>query len=260
MKLSEFAVHRPVTTLMIFAGILLLGIISLIRLPFELMPDISTPAVSVVTPYSGAAAVDVEKRITEVVESAMSTVSNVKELKSISKEGLSVVTLMMNFGANIDEASNDIRDKLDWVKPYLPDDAGTPTIFKFDLSDYPIFFLGVSATESYFDLHQIIEKRVVDPLKRIQGVGAINIFGGLERQINVRVDRNRLAGYSLSIEAIDMALKAANFGEPAGNLRVGRLDYMVRVPGDFVSIDEVSSVVVGRHVGGSIRLSDVATV
>lgn len=260
MKLTEFAVHRPVTTLMIFAGILLLGIISLSRLPFELMPDISTPAVSVVTPYSGAAALDVEKRITEVVESAMSTVSNVKELKSISKEGLSVVTLMMNFGANIDEASNDIRDKLDWVKPYLPDDAGTPTIFKFDLSDYPIFFLGVSATESYFDLHQIIEKRVVDPLKRIQGVGAINIFGGLERQINVRVDRNRLAGYSLSIEAIDMALKAANFGEPAGNLRIGRLDYMVRVPGDFASIDEVSSVVVGRHVGGSIRLSDVATV
>lgn len=260
MKLSEFAVNRPITTIMIFAGILLLGVISLTRLPLELMPDVSTPAISVVTPYSGAAAVDVEKRVTEIVESAISTVSNVRELKSVSKEGLSVVTLTMNFGANIDEASNDVRDKLDWVKSFLPDEAGTPTIFKFNLADFPIFFLGVSATESRFDLYEIIEKRVVDPLKRIEGVGAVSIFGGLQRQINIHVERDRLAGYNVTIDQIDRALKAANFGEPAGNLKVGRLDFMVRVPGDFVSIDEIARVVVGQHMGKPIRVSDVATV
>ncbi len=260
MNLSKFAVHRPVTTLMIFAGILLLGIISLARIPFELLPDISTPAVSVVTSYQGAGAEDVEKQITDPIESALSTVSNAKKLTSISKEGLSVVTLSMNFGANIDAAANDVRDRLDWVKSFLPQDAGSPTLFKFNLSDMPIFFMGVSAEESYPDLYQIIEKIIADPLKRIEGVGAVSIFGGLERQINVSIQRHRLAGYGLSIDQIDMALKTANFGQPAGNLKIGDLDYLIRVPGEFTSLEQIKDVVVGQHMGAPIRLSDVALV
>jgi HAE1 family hydrophobic/amphiphilic exporter-1 len=260
MNLPQFAVHRPVTTVMIFAAILILGVISLLRLPLELFPDISNPAISVVTSYTGAGAEDVEKQVTDVVEAAVSTVSNVKELRSTSKEGLSLVTLTLNFGANVDEVSNDVRDKLDWVKSYLPADAGTPTLFKFSFSDIPVFFLGVSGTESYGDLYHITDKKVADPLKRIDGVGAVSIYGGLERQINVNLDRDRVAGYNLSTDQIDMALKAASYGQPAGSFKVGALEYMVRVPGDFVSLSQIEDVVVGQNMGKPVKLSDVATV
>jgi len=260
MKLPEFGVRRPVFTTMIFVGIVLLGIVALNMLPIDLMPKMEIPTMAVITFYRGAGAEDIETKITKVIEEQVSTTPNIKEVTSTSEENLSVVTMRFEWGTDLDEAANDVRQRLDMAIMNLPDDADRPMLFKMDVSMMPMLFFGVTAQQSYPRLRDIIDNKFCDPLKRIPGVAMATIMGGLEREIQVNIDRQRLEAYHLSISQVTAMLAAENLSLPAGDLKIGRTDYIIRVPGEFRNVEEIGDVVVGNFNGTPIYLRDIAQV
>lgn len=260
MKLPELGVQKPVATLMFFLAIFMLGAVMATQLPVDYMPEIERPTVTVVTTWEGVSAEDVESMVTKVVERALGSVNGLEEMTSATVEGISSVTCEFAWGTNLDEASNDIRSNLERIRKALPDDADPPTLRKFDTSQIPILFYGITCAESIEKLEEIANNEIADPLKRLPGVGAVNLFGGLERQINVQLDPARLAGYGLTLDEVAAALAQENVTLPAGNVKVGALDYTIRVPGEFVSPDDVGAVVVRSAGGAQVRLRDVADV
>ncbi len=263
MKLPEFAVKRPNTVIMVFLGIFLFGVISISRLGIDMLPDIEPPAISVIIPYPGASASDVESDVTKYLEDQLSTVNNLDKLRSLSKDNLSVVTCLFKWGTNLDVASNDVRDKIDLAKADIEEhapDAKEPILFKFSSASAPIMVISVTATESWKNLYRIVDKQITDPLKRIKGVGAIMIYGGLRRQINVEFDRERLAAFHLSPDVLIRTLAGENIDMPAGNIKMGRTNYILRLRGRFESSKEIGGIVVGQNRGRPIYLRDVAQV
>ena len=260
MKLPAFSVKRPVTTLMIFLALTVLAGIATRSLSIDLFPEIEPPAISVITPYPGASAVDVENKVTRHIENELSIVNNLDEIRSTSKENLSIVTCTFNWSADLSDAANDIRDRLEFAKPKLPDDADDPVIFKFNTSMFPILVYGVSAVEHWDGLRDLVDRSVADPLKRVPGVGAVSIIGGLERQINVMLDRDKMEAFDLGPEAIETVLASENVTLPAGSIKVGRSEYNLRVPGEFRSAAEVADIVIKRLGSRIVHLRDVAVV
>jgi len=260
MKLAQFSVHRPVTTLMIFIAMVVLGLMSLLLLGIDLMPEIEIPAMSVVTLYEGAGPEEIETLITEPLEDILSTISGVDEVLSVSKEGISSVILKFEWGENIDEAANDVREKLDMVKELLPEEAETPIVFKFDIDMMPIMIIGVTAEESYSRLDKIVEDQITDPLKRVDGVAAAAAHGGLERQVRVEIDHDRLAALNLSVAQLVPILAAQNVSVPGGNIRSGYKDFLVRTPEEFASPEEVGEVVIAAPGGTPVKLKDIAEI
>jgi CzcA family heavy metal efflux pump len=260
MKLAQLSVNRPVTTAMIFIAMVVLGLVSLSMLGLDLMPEMEIPAVSVITSYGGAGPEEVETLITEPMEDTLSTISGVDEVISVSKEGLSSVTLRFDWGEKIDESTNDVREKIDLIRDMLPEEADNPVIFKFDLAMMPIAIIAITAEDSYPDLEKIVDDEIVDPLKRVEGVAAVTPRGGLERQIRVDIDRDKLAALNLSVTQVNSALAAQNISTPGGNIKTGYKDYLLRTPEEFSSPQEVAEVVIARRNGIPIKLKDIADV
>ncbi|MCK4299014.1 MAG: efflux RND transporter permease subunit, partial [Planctomycetes bacterium] len=251
---------RPVTTLMMFFVVLLLGGICLSLLPIDLLPELDIPVISVITPYEGAAPEDVETKVTEVLESFVSTVPDLKHILSTSKEGMSVINLSFEWDTDLDTRANDVRDALGIAKINLPEDASEPRVFKFDVSKFPILIYGVTARESYSNLEDILEDQVADPLKRLPGVGTAVVRVELYRQVNVHLDRERLASYNLTPQDVVRAIADENQTIPAGNIKMGLTDYLVRVPGEFKQVEPMSNIVLTSHNGRVVRLADVGYV
>jgi len=260
MKLAQLSVNRPVTTLMIFVAIVVLGLVSMSMLGLDLMPELEIPSVSVMTAYTGAGPEEVETLITEPMEDTLSTISGVDEVISVSKEGLSAVTLRFEWGEKIDESINDVREKIDMIRERLPEEAENPVIFKFDLSMMPILIIAITAEDSYPNLQDIVDDEIVDPLKRVKGVASATAGGGLVRQVRVDIDRDRLAAMNLSIAQVNSALAAQNISTPGGNIKTGYKDYLLRTPEEFSSPEEVAEVVVARRNGIPVKLKDIADV
>jgi len=260
MKLAQISVNRPVTTLMIFIAMVVLGMVSMPMLGLDLMPELEIPAVSVLTAYQGAGPEEVETLITEPMEDTLSTISGVDEVISVSKEGMSAVTLRFEWGEKIDESINDVREKIDMIRDRLPEEAENPVIFKFDLSMIPIAIIAITAEDSYPDLQDIVDDTIIDPIKRVKGVASATAGGGLLRQIRVDIDRDKLAALNLSVTEMNLALAAQNISTPGGNIKTGYKDYLLRTPEEFSSPDEVAEVVIARRNGIPIKLKDVADV
>jgi HAE1 family hydrophobic/amphiphilic exporter-1 len=260
MKLPEIAVRRPVTTVMLFAAVTLLGCVAFFKLNLDLLPDIEPPAVSVITPYPGASATDVESEVTKYLEDQLSTTPDLDRLESKSKDNIAIVNCVFNWGADLDVAVNDIREKIDLAKPDLADGAEEPFIFKFSSSMVPVLVMTVTAEESSPDLYRIVDKQIADPLKRVPGVGAIVYVGGQERQINVHFDREALEAYHLSVQQIRHVLAAENLNLPVGTAKIGRNELQIRVKGRYRGAAEIANTVVGRNGDAFIRLKDVAAV
>ena len=260
MKLSETGVRRPVATLMAFFAVFLLGVIAWQRLAIDMMPEIESPSISVFTRWDGASTEDVEQQITRVIESALGSVTDLDEITSTTSEGVSRVTCKFKWGTELGEAANDMRDLLERAKRRLPDDADDPVMFKFNTANMPILGFSVTATENIEKLEDTVNDDIVDVLKRVPGVGTAEAFGGLERQVNVLLDPAKLSAHGLSVAAIAAAIDADNQTEPAGNVKIGTVDYTIRVPGEFATPEEVGLVVVKRDGDKVVRVSDVARV
>ncbi len=260
MSIYKSAVKNPITTFMIFAAVIVMGIYSLIQIPIDLYPELNPPYISVMTTYQGANAADIETNITKRIEDALNTVDNLKEITSVSYDNLSVVSLEFEWEANLDEASNDIRDAIDRIYDYLPEDADRPTIFKFNTSMMPIVFYAVTANESYPGLQKIIDEKLINPLNRINGIGSISMIGSPQRKIYVDVDPQKLDAYNLTIEQIGNVIGAENLNMPSGNVKMGKMAYQLRVEGEFNQSSQLNDLVVGNYGGKDILLKEVATV
>lgn len=260
MKLSELGVKRPVTTLMVFMCVLILGLVSYSYLAVDMMPEIESPTISVFTMWEGASTEDVESKITRVIEASLGSVTDLDEITSSTSEGVSRVTCKFKWGTELGEAANDMRDLLERAKRSLPDDADDPMMFKFNTSNMPILFFGITAKENIGRVDDIVNEEIVDVLKRVPGVGSAEAFGGLERQINVHLDPDKLSAYGLSLENVAAAINAENMTEPAGNIKIGTLDYTIRIPGEFDNPTQIADVIVKRDGSALVRLSDLARI
>ena len=260
MSLYRTSVNHPVTVSLVFITVAILGVFALTKLSINLFPDMGTNAIMVMTSYSGASAEDIETNITKTLENTLNGVSDLKHLSSSSKENVSVITLQFEYGIDIEDATNNVRDKLDMVRQYLPDGAGNPTIFKFSMEDIPVMFLSVTAEESLSGLDKILDDKLTTPLARVPGVGTVSVSGAPKREIQVYVDPNKLEAYNLTVEQISQALAYENRNTPAGNIDIGSNTYAVRVEKEFKSAKEMLDVVVGTFQGTPIYLRDVARV
>jgi len=260
MSIYGNAVRKPITTLMIFIGVVVMGLYSLVQLPVDLYPEIEYPAISVVTTYYGANAADIETNITKPIEDALNTVDNLKDISSVSRDNSSVVSLEFEYETDLSLAANDIRDALAFIEDYLPEGADKPTVFKFSTSMMPILFYSITADESYEGIDKLLEERLINPLNRIEGIGAIYLTGTPRREIEVRVDPRKLEAYHMTIEQIGQNLQMENLNMPTGNIKMGQMIYPVRVEGEFDNSRQIKELVMGNHNGQTVYLKDVATV
>ena len=261
MSLYRTSVNKPVTIALIFVTVAILGVFSLTKLSTNLFPDMGENSILVVTSYSGASAADIETNVSKPLENALNSVSNLKHLSSTSKENISVISLEFEYGIDINEATNDVRDKLDMVVQALPEAVSTPTIFKFSMEDMPIMLLSATAEESLSSLDKILDDKVATPLARVNGVGTISVSGAPKREIQVFVDPDKLAAYGITVESISSTLAYENRNTPAGTIDIGSNTYSVRVEKEFKSAEEMLDVIVGTsNTGAPVYLRDVAKV
>lgn len=260
MSIYKSAVNKPITTVMIFTAVIVLGIYSLVKLPIDLYPELEPPYISVMTTYSGANAADIETNITKPLEDALNSVDKLKEITSVSYDNLSIVSMQFEWNTNLDEVMNDVRTSVDAVYNYLPDEVDRPSIFKFSTSMMPILFYAVTADESYPGLEKILEEKLINPLNRIDGIGSIATMGSPKRKIYVDIDPKKLDAYALSLEQIGSVIGAENLNMPSGNVKMGQVDYQLRVEGEFSESSQLNGIIVGNVNGKPVYLRDVATV
>ena len=260
MSIYEGSVKKPVMTTLVFVAVVIIGLFSLNNVPIDLLPDIETNTIMVLTTYEGASAADVETNVTRPLENSLNTVANLKKLTSSSRENRSLINLQFDFGEDIDVLTDDVRQKLDMVKSFLPEGATDPIIFKFSTDMIPVIILSASAEQSLPALYKILEDNVANPLARIPGVGSVSVNGAPQREVQVFVDPSKLEAYSLTIEAIGNVIRMENMNMPAGNMDIGNETYSLRVQGEFVTPAEMKRLVVGSYAGRNVYLSDVAEV
>jgi HAE1 family hydrophobic/amphiphilic exporter-1 len=260
MSIYSSSVKRPVTTILIFTALIVIGIYSLTQLPVDLYPEMELPFVGVVTTYPGASASDIETNITRPIESTLNSVSNLKEMTSRSSDGMSLIFMNYEYGTDLDEASNDIRSNLSFIENYLPEDAEKPTIMKFNTSMMPIIFYTITAKESYRGLEKILDEKIVNPLNRIEGVGSVSLAGVPGRKVYIDVDPRKMEAYNLTIEQIGNILRAENMNMPAGYIEMGQNDYPLRIQGEFPESDIMKNIVVSSYNGNNVYLKDIAEV
>ena len=243
MNLPDLSIRKPVTVAMVFIGIILLGVISWQRLPQELFPPITFPEISIVTHYLNAAPEEIETIITSPIEEAVGSVSGLKRVTSISREGTSVVTVAFHWGINIDFAALAVREKVDLVKELLPHEASDPLVVKFNPLERPIMILSVTGNLSPFELRELSRRVLKDGLEKIEGVASASISGGLEREIAVEINQGHLSAAGISLLSVVDALSKANINYPAGTIKRGLYEHLIRTVGEFQNISEIDYTV-----------------
>ena len=260
MKIYESAVRKPISTILLFVGVMVFGLFSLMNLAVDQYPEIEIPQISVITMYPGANAADIETNITRVLEDNLNTVSNLKKLTSKSQDNVSMITVEFEYGSDLNEGANEIRDVVSRVQSQLPDDIDYPTIFKFSTSMIPVMMLAVTAEESYPALNKILDDKLVNVLNRVDGVGAVSIIGAPEREVQVNVDPAKLEAYNLTVEQLGQIIAAENVNIPSGTIDVGNNTFNIKADGEFKLSDEMRKVVVSNAGGRTVKLSDVAQI
>lgn len=260
MSIYRSAVKKPVTTALIFIAFIVFGVFSLMNTSLANYPEFDANVVMVMSSYPGASASDIENNLTKVLENTLNGVENLKDLTSRSKENISVVVLEFEYGTDIDEACNDIRDKLDLVNSSLPDGASVPVLFKFGADDMPVLILSAKANQSLMGLNKILDDKMVTPLGRVKGVGTVSVSGAPEREIHVYCDPNKLESYGLSVSGISQIIAAENRNVPSGSIDIGAESFTLRVEKEFKDPSELLDIVVSTRNGHTVYLKDVATV
>ena len=239
---------------------LVFGLFSLTRIPIAQLPEFDANVIMVMSSYPGTSASDIEQNLTKTLENSLNGVANLKELTSRSRENISMLTLQFEYGIDIDEATNDVRDKLDMVSSVLPDGASVPTIFKFSADDMPIMIMSATADQSLPGLDKILDDKLVTPLARVSGVGTVSVQGAPSREIQVYCDPNKLQAYGLSVSTLSSIIAMENRNLPSGNIDVGSETFNLRVQKEFGDPSELLDIVVANVGGRAIYLRDVATV
>lgn len=261
MKLPEFSVNRRITVLMLTILILILGGISFSKLGLEMFPDMDYPVISIITTYDGASSQDVEETVTKPIETAIATVKNIKNLKSESMENSSLIMVEFNWGTNLDFAAQDLRDMIDQIADYLPEDVSRPLVMKFSLAQMPILMYGVTGGEDTYQLRKTLEDEVATKVKQLSGVASVMVMGGDELEKQIIVDKAKLEQYNIAIDQIVQIVAAGNINMSAGYVQKRKNDFLLRTVAQYKSIKEIQDLPIKMtDEGNTIYLKDIAQV
>ncbi|NLJ47792.1 MAG: efflux RND transporter permease subunit [Treponema sp.] len=260
MSVADRVVDRPVLISIVFALVAVVGLYTLGDLALDLMPESEMPRLSVSTSYAKASPESVEKSVTAVLESALVNVNGLKKVSSSSSEGSSRITLEFAYGTNLEDATNDIRDKLDRVRNALPDGAGSPRIFRFDPNAMPILRIAVSGKRSSEELKELAEDYIAPRLEQVDGIAQADVTGGRAKIVRVELSQNRLDAYNLTLTGVAATLAGQNLELAGGAISEGTRNYLVRTTGEYRSLRQIADTVVADKGGYGVRLSDLGTV
>ncbi|WP_348823767.1 efflux RND transporter permease subunit [Flavobacterium aestuarii] len=260
MKLAEISIKRPSLIIVLFTILTLGGLFSYSQLGYELIPKFEQNVITISTIYPGASPSEVENTVTKKIEDGIASLENIKKIDSKSYESLSIVSVTLTSNAKIDISMNDAQRKVNALVSDLPDDAETPALTKFSLSDLPIMTIGANGKMDEAAFYDLIDKKIAPVLSRVQGVAQVNIIGGQEREIQVNLDAVKMQGYGLSVPQVQQMILSSNLDFPTGNIQTRNQKILIRLAGKYKSVDELRNLVVSSKNGIEIRLQDIADV
>lgn len=260
MSIFTSAVEKPITTLMVFLAVVVIGIFSYLSLPIDQYPKMDPPYITVMATYPGANASDIEQNVTKILEDNLNSVDDLKEIQSVSYDNLTVVTLEFEWGIDLDNAANDVRDAVDKAMNSLPDNLDRPTIMRMSTSMMPCLIYAVTAEESFGGLYKILDDKVVMNLNRVDGVASAYVAGLPERVVYIDLDPTKLDAYGLTIESLGGKVLQENMDVSAGTVKVGLEDFSLRVEGEFEESAEIAEIPLGMVNGKTLRIKDIASV
>lgn len=261
MSIFKTSINKPVTTVLIFVAVIILGLYSLVLLPVDQYPEIEPPYISVMTSYPGANASEVETNVSRLLENTLNSVDGLKEITSSSQDNMSMVVLELEWGTNMDEVINDVRSYIDMAKDALPSGAQTPFIFKFSTSMMPIMMYSVTADQSYPGLDKLLNDVVMPQLNRVDGIGNISIIGAPERFVYVDIDQEKLDAYGIPLELIGSAISRNNLNMSSGTVKMPKDQYQLQVRSEYIESKELESLVVTTTPEGrQVFVRDIASV
>ena len=261
MKLTNFSINRPITILMIACITVVLGVMSFSKLGLDMLPDIEFPVVSVITNYQGVASEDIEEMITKPIEDSVATVKDVKSIKSVSQEGVSMVMVEFNSGTNVDFAAQDLRDKISLIEQYLPEDADRPFVLKMDVTAMPVLGYGITSDNlDTLELKKLLEDNFKNKIERLDGVASVELKGGWEREILVKLDKPKLDAYGLTQNQIVNVLRGENVNLSGGFITEETKEFSLRTVGEYQNLEEIGNTVITVKNGAPIYLKDIAEI
>ena len=261
MAIYKTAIQKPVTTALIFVAVIVVGIYSFIKLPIDMFPQMDPPYITVMTTYPGASASEMETNVTKYMENALTSVDHLKHITSQSKDNMSMVMLELEWGANMDEAVNDVRSYVDMTKSNLPDNCGTPMIFKLSTSAMPVAQYSITADETYAGLDKIMNDEVIPQLNQIDGIGNISLSGAPDRYIYINIDQQKLDAYGLTIEQVGQVVQANNLNLSSGTIKMPQEQYQMQVRSEYIESSEIEDLMVTMTPQGQqVFIRDIATV
>lgn len=261
MSIYKTAINKPVTTLLVFVAVIVIGLFSFSRLPIDQFPEMDPPYISVLTVYPGASASEIETNVTKIIENNLNSVDYLKEITSTTKENISVVLLELEWGTNLDEIINDVRSYIDMVKDELPDGCTTPFIFKFSSSSMPILQYAITADESYPGLDKLLNDEIIPQLSMVNGIGNLTLSGSPERYVYVEIDQQKLDSYGIPLESVGNAIAANNLNLSSGTVKMETEQYQLEVRSEYVESSEINDIVVSvTQDGKKVFVRDIAEV
>jgi len=260
MKLNEFSIRRPVFTVMLTLAVITIGVVSLSRLPIDLMPEIVYPTLNISTSYPNTGPEEIEQLITRPIEEAVSSVPGVEEVFSVSSEGRSTVRAMFSWEVDLDAAADDVRERLDRILPRLPEDINRPMLRKFDPAMFPILILGAFSNLDPIQTRKIIDEQIAYRIERVPGVASVDVWGGLEREIQVNFYPDKIKALGLPLDLIIRKIREENIDLPAGIIEKGNYEILIRIPGVYTNLDEIRETVVALRDRVPIRLKEIASI
>ncbi len=260
MSPAKLAVERPITTAMFLAALCLMGLASLLSMSVDLFPNIDFPVAFIQSPYPGVDPAEMENIVTRKIEEEVNTVANVKKIMSSSFEGFSWITVEFTWGTNIDLAAVDLREKVDIAKRELPRDMEQITVAKFDINSEPVIDISVGGDYDLKTLRNLADRELKPSFERIPGVANVEVFGGLEREVRVKVSPERLRSLILTIDDIIRAVSRDNQNTPVGNITEGNFKYLIRSEGEFQRPEDLGRIIIKQIGQRPVYLSDVAVI
>ena len=261
MSIYKSAIEKPVTTALIFVAVIVIGLFCYVQLPIDQFPEMDPPYITVMTTYPGASASEMETNVTKVMENALNSVDHLKHITSQSKDNISMVTLELEWGSNIDEAVNDVRSFVDMVRSSLPDNCSSPVIFKLSTSAMPVCQYSITADETYAGLDKILDDEVVPQLNHINGIGNISVSGAPDRHVYVNIDQQKLDAYGLTLEQVGQVVTANNLNLSSGTVKMEKEQYQMQVRSEYIESKEIEDLLVTMTpTGHPVYVRDIATV
>ena len=261
MAIYKTAIKNPVTTMLVFVAVMIIGLFCFVQLPVDQFPEMDPPYVMVMTTYPGASASEIETNVSKIMENSLTSVDNLKYINSTSKDNVSLVVLELEWGCDITEAVNDVRSFCDMAKNSLPDGCSSPMVFKFSSSTMPICQYSITADESYPALDKILNDEVIPQLNKINGIGNLSVSGAPDRYVYVDIDQQKLDAYGISLEQVGQVISANNLNLSSGTVKMEKEQYQMQVRSEFVESSEIKDLMVTiTPQGQQVFVRDIATV